>query len=440
VVFVRTILAILVVLPLIVPAAYAGSETETLITMLNQNGTVSDNPYGRLMAEQAQKQQVVAPLLEVTKLSDVEVEIEDGRLALKTRDGAFTTRLGGRLQLDAARYSGQPEMEDGTEVRRAYLTLQGTMYDDWGYRLQYNFASKGPNRTGILDTYIDYKGFDNVDLRVGHFKEPFTLQEASSDNFVTFTERALLAAFSPGRRIGAMASHGEKYSTWAVGLFGESIAKKERSVDEGWGASGRMTYALINEAGQLVHLGAGANYRDTAGANTVRFKQAPETHIAGVNIVDTGTIFEAKNVVKLSAEFATVTGPFSAQAEYISTSVNRSVGSDLGFDGWYLETAYFLTGESRQYKQGKFTKPLPKSNVGEGGMGAWQLALRYSTLDLSDGLIKGGEADAVTVGLNWFPTPTLRFTANYVDVLDVDGGPNDGLEPSVLQLRSQWAF
>jgi phosphate-selective porin OprO/OprP len=196
----------------------------------------------------------------------------------------------------------------------------------------------------------------------------------------------------------------------------------------------------INEADKLVHLGAGANYRDSHGANAVRFKQAPETHIAGVNIVDTGTILAAKNVVKLGAELATVFGPFSAQAEYISTSVNRNEGSNLVFDGWYVETAYFLTGESRQYKQGKFAKPLPKSKVGQDGVGAWQLALRYSTLDLNDGLVEGGEVDAMTLGLNWFPTPTLRFTANYVDVLDTDGGPNDGLGPSLFQLRSQWVF
>ena len=156
--------------------------------------------------------------------------------------------------------------------------------------------------------------------------------------------------------------------------------------------------------------------------------------------MDTGIILDSDDFVRLGAEFATVMGPFSAQAEYISTSVNRDGASDLDFDGWYVEMAYFLTGESRQYKHGKFAKPLPQSNVGEGGMGAWQLALRYSTLDLSDGLIEGGEVDTMTLGLNWFPTPTLRFTANYVDVLDVDGGPNDGLESSVLQLRSQWAF
>jgi len=429
-------------------SAHAGSEMETLIEMLHQNGTVSDDQYGRLKAElqqneavQQQYQQALdAKLVEATKPSDVEVEIKGGGLALKTRDGGFTTKLGGRVQLDAAGYNGRPEMGDGTEVRRAYLTLQGTMYDDWGYRLQYNFASTGANGKGLLDTYIDYKGFDKVDLRVGQFKEPFTLHEATSDNFVTFMERGLPAAFSPGRRIGVMASHAENDWTWATGVFGESVSNKGGIEDEGWGSSARVTYAPINEAGQLLHLGAGANFRDTGGTGTARFRQAPETHIAGVDIVDTGAIVDSTDIVKLGAEFATVMGPFSAQAEYISTSVSRDHASDLDFDGWYVETSYYLTGESRQYSKGKFGKPKPNSIVGQGGIGAWQLAFRYSNLDLNDGVVDGGEADAVTLGLNWFPTPTLRFTANYVDVLNVDGGPNDGQEPRVVQLRSQWAF
>ena len=133
-------------------------------------------------------------------------------------------------------------------------------------------------------------------------------------------------------------------------------------------------------------------------------------------------------------------GHFRQQAEYISTSVNRNGLNDVDFDGWYVETGYFLTGESRQYKNGKFTRPKPFSNIGEDGTGAWQLALRYSTIDLNDGMIDGGETDAMTVGLNWYPTPTLRFTANYVDVLEIDGGPFDRQEPRILQVRSQWAF
>jgi phosphate-selective porin OprO/OprP len=187
-------------------------------------------------------------------------------------------------------------------------------------------------------------------------------------------------------------------------------------------------------------LGLGINYRDTGDNETTRFKKTPESHIAGISIVDTGTIADVADYLKVGLEVAAVYGPLSAQAEYITTSVNRSSGSDLGFDGWYIQSGYFLTGESRNYKKGAFGGVTPKGIVGEGGIGAWELGLRYSTLDLMDRAIDGGEVDSVTLGLNWYATPTLRFSANYVDVLEVKGGTYDNEEPSLFQVRSQWAF
>ena len=427
--------------------SYAGSEIESLINMLHENGTVTDDQYQRLMAELKQNQtqaaedkaEVEEKLAEATKPSDVEVTTNGG-LKVKSRDGKFETKLGGRLQLDASAYGGEPDMGDGTDVRRARLNLQGKLYHDWGFRLQYDFVDEGSR--GIKDAYLSYNGFEQLALKVGHFRDPFSLQTQTSTNDIMFMERALPAAFDAGRHIGMMASTNHKHWTLAGGLFGDTVGSGDSTgtEDEGWGASSRVTWTPVNKQSQILHLGLGLNYRETGGSNSARFRQQPETHIAGVNIVDTGTIAAVNDFLKVGAEIATVQGPFSAQAEYITTSVQRDADRDLDFDGWYAQASYFLTGESRQYKDGKFARVTPKSIVGEGGIGAWELALRFSTLDLSDADIDGGEADSVTLGMNWYPTPTLRFTANYVDVLDVEGGANDGDEPSVLQLRSQWAF
>ncbi len=425
----------------------AGSEIETLINMLHENGMVSDEQYGRLVAELKQNQTqdsqekagVKKQLAEAIKPSDVEVSVK-GSITVKTRDGKFSSRLGGRVQADAARYSGAPDMVDGTEIRRARLYLQGSMYYDWGYKLQYDFASTGANGKGIADAFITYNGFDDLQLKVGNFKEPFSLQEQTSSKYTLFTERSLPTAFSAGRHIGMMVSSKQKHWSLAGGLFGESLTTKDGDDDEGWGAGARATFAPINEKGSIIHLGLGINYRDTGDNETTRFKKTPESHIAGISIVDTGTIADVADYLKVGLEVAAVYGPLSAQAEYITTSVNRSSGSDLGFDGWYIQSGYFLTGESRNYKKGAFGGVTPKGIVGEGGIGAWELGLRYSTLDLMDRAIDGGEVDSVTLGLNWYATPTLRFSANYVDVLEVKGGTYDNEEPSLFQVRSQWAF
>ncbi|NOQ93531.1 MAG: porin [Methylophaga sp.] len=434
------------ILTVFVSSANAGSEIETLITMLHENGMVSDEQFARLQAElkqnqvsaNAEKKAVQEQLAEATKPSDVDVKIKGG-LSIKTRDGDFSTKLGGRVQIDAATYSGQPEIGDGTELRRARLYLQGTMYKDWGYKLQYDFAGSGT----INDAFMTYNGFDNLQLKVGNFKDPFMLQEGTSSKYVLFTERALPSAFAAGRHIGVMASTKQQHWSLAAGLFGDSYTANNgtnHDEDEGWGVGTRATFAPINEKGELLHFGLGLNYRDVSDSGTAQFKQQAETHISGINIVDTGSIGNVDDVLKVGLEVATVAGPFSAQAEYISTSVNRNNASDLDFDGWYAQAGYFLTGESRSYKKGAFAGIKPKGNVGEGGIGAWELGLRYSTLDLIDRDIDGGEVDTFTLGLNWYATPTLRFSANYVDVLNVTGGAHDNEEPSLFQVRSQWAF
>ncbi len=45
--------------------------------------------------------------------------------------------------------------------------------------------------------------------------------------------------------------------------------------------------------------------------------------------------------------------------------------------------------------------------------------------------------DSFAMGLNWYPLPNIRFMANYVKVLDIDGGPFNDAAPSAFTLRSQ---
>ena len=157
--------------------------------------------------------------------------------------------------------------------------------------------------------------------------------------------------------------------------------------------------------------------------------------------MDTGD-FDADDVNRYGAEAAGVYGPFSLQGEYLRGAVNREDAEEprcqLSMAGTSWE-AGSLTGESRGYvfEEARFKNPKPKGIVGKGGIGAWELLARYSTLDLSDGDVDGGEEDNVTVGLNWYPTPNFRFMANYVRVLDLEGGDFDGAEPEAFLFRAQ---
>jgi len=94
-------------------------------------------------------------------------------IKISSDDGKFETRLGGRVQVDAAWYDEDNvnlDGENGTEFRRARLFVEGTMYDVWNFKGQYDFAG---NETEIKNAYIGYTGFKPVKLRIGQFKQPF---------------------------------------------------------------------------------------------------------------------------------------------------------------------------------------------------------------------------------------------------------------------------
>ncbi|NIR30663.1 MAG: porin [Gammaproteobacteria bacterium] len=382
------------------------------------------------------------------------VEFDPKKLRIESADGQHSIRVGGRLMIDGliANEDGSDDARigDGSEIRRARIFLEGKVYGDWEYKGQFDFAPG--DEVEVKDAYIRYAGLDRSRITLGHYKEPFSLEELTSSKYITFMERAMpVEAFAPSRNLGIGANtYGAVMNgTWTGGLgfFGEGF-DDNGSDDEGYGIAGRLTVAPIAEKTRTVHFGGSFEYRDSNDDEEVRFRARPEMHATSTRLVDTGTITDAKNTTKWGIEATGVYGPFSVQGEYIGTSVDRSGGSDPDFSGWYAYGSYFLTGESRAYstKTGAFGRVKPARNFDPfngGGPGAWEVGVRFSSIDLSDSSIRGGEEDNLTVGVNWYVNPQIRFMANYVQVLDLDktGDPLlDGSEPGGFQLRAQVDF
>ena len=91
-----------------------------------------------------------------------------------------------------------------------------------------------------------------------------------------------------------------------------------------------------------------------------------------------------------------------------------------------MQLGYFLTGESRGYdkRMGKYDRVKPLENFFlvrdengrvQYGLGAWELAYRYSYLNLNDSSIQGGVYSEHTVGLNWYWNPNIKFQINYIN-------------------------
>ena len=100
-----------------------------------------------------------------------------GPLKWETNEGEFKLQVGGRIMADAAFYDEDNvdlDGESGTEFRRARLFVAGTMFHDWDWKAQYDFAG---NEAEIKDAYIRYTGFEPAKFTIGQFKQPFSLEE-----------------------------------------------------------------------------------------------------------------------------------------------------------------------------------------------------------------------------------------------------------------------
>lgn len=382
----------------------------------------------------------------------VEISVDRGHLEIASADGDFEVGIGGRLQFDAAVFDeDEGSVGNGSEVRRGRLYVAGTFNRHWHYKNQIDFAG---NDVSIKDAYLRYSGLP-ARITLGNFKEPFSLEELTSSRFMTFMERALPNVFAPSRNLGVAADVNGRFAGtdggWsaALGIFGEGIddssfdGDAQREDDQGVGATGRLAVAPIATEDRLVHFGGAASYRDTGDDAEIRLRQRFESHIADRRLVDTGRIDGVDSLFRTGAEAALAWGPFSIQGEYMHADLQRPGRPDVDFSGYYAYASWFLTGESRasaySTSSGKFGRLQPNVPAGP-GIGAWELAARFSRVDLTDRGIDGGEEQNLTVALNWYPLSNLRFGAEYVQVLDLTGGPSDGDEPAAFQVRAQVDF
>lgn len=348
---------------------------------------------------------------------------------LRADAAEMTVDVGGRIQVDAALYDEDvTALASGTEFRRVRLFAAGGIDADWAYKLQVDFADGDAD---LEDVFIQYSGFDFGSLKIGNFKVPFGLEELTSSKYITFMERGMTNAFVPSRRIGVGATHISGAMTFSAAVYGDET--DDSSSDEGIGVAGRFTIAPKHASG-FWHFGAAALYEEPnntdSGSNVERFRTRPESHVTGSRLVDTGSIAGVSGTTKLGLEAAAVFGAFSIQGEYIINSVDAA-GGDVDFDGYYVYGSWFPGGETRRYDRGVFQRTKADR--------AWEVALRYSHISLDAGAVPGGEESNITVGVNYYVNPYLRFMANYV-VTDVEGGVSGNEDPSVLQFRAAVDF
>jgi len=380
-----------------------------------------------------------------------------GKLRFESGDGDVEGRIGGRIMFDHTAGGIDDDvnpttgpMEDGTEFRRTRLFTEGTLYDI-GYKFQIEFAGD----PDITDMYLEFPSpVPSSNIKVGKFKEDLSLVERTSSKYITFMARPLLTEFTGGRDLGVRLGGGAVGGdlNYGVGVYRATVddALGTSQGDGEYKGTARVTYVpwSQDENRKLVHVGASGS---VASLNSERppdeqieESHEPEVHLAP-DFVDTGPL-DAERTTQLGLESALVYNSFSVQAEFLQKKYGLDTGgSDPTFGSWYVAGSYFLTGEHRPYDGGAFGRVQPVENFragDDGGPGAWQIAARYSTMDLTDSGIVGGEVDTVTLGVNWYLNPSVRIMANYVlaNVDDAAGNPNADGDGHFVTMRVQLDF
>ncbi len=412
------------------------------------------------------------------------VSFPDGRPTIASPDGAFKVALRTLVQFDAAHYDVSPltaanNLSSGTDFRRARLGLDFTAFRDWNGAIWADFGGRGVEAPVLNQAWIEYAGLKGktwaARFRIGAWATPVNLEDATGASEQLFAERPAVEELERGlaggdgrSSVGAFLN-GKSWYLSGV-LTGDTVGTSaEFGEQEGYIL--RAAIDPLHGPDYDVHLGANltgvikpANTSATPGlvAQSLRLRERPETSVDNnsTRLVDTGAI-TSDGLTAYGLEAGASWKSLYLAGEYTHFSVSRtSVGSpfDPSFSGWYIQGSWTLTGERRVWSNsaGGFRGIRPKQNFDplNGGWGAWEIAGRYSVLNLNDqaglegtatplGGIRGGDQKVTSVGINWYPNPVFKFQLDFQNV-DVDRLGATGLQVGenvkIYTLRSQFAF
>ncbi|MBN2282997.1 MAG: hypothetical protein JXO48_03820 [Deltaproteobacteria bacterium] len=362
-----------------------------------------------------------------------------GGFYLKSEEeGGMELRFGGAFDADYQYVAERERADSGFDIRRARLIFKGQLTQWFRFAMEYEF--QGNETSNLVDAYGDFLFGGVHGLRMGQFKEPFSLDWQTPNKAVYFAERSMGYYLTPKQDIGVML-HGSFFQgnlNYALGLFngdGDDGSVRGSIHDEPEMAA-RVVYKPFHASSieplKNLQVGGSATYATIDLAN-VELK-IKSSGMAGTsrNIYvlghDTkfGVLQDVDGRIRWGAEVAWTWDSWEAQAEYIGFKYRglRAVtgpSRDATFRTWYVSALYFITGEKPALVDGVLKPVYPDRffNPEEGTYGALCLALRYDHFSGDRDWIKKssfvsvGEADAVSVALNWILFPMHRLILDY---------------------------
>ena len=444
---------------------------DDLLEKLKEKGVLSQDEYDALKAARDEermeqraerRRQALRAAQEEEKQEKAKTEAKTtlkGKFAngfvFETEDKENRLQFRGRVQGDYRTFSDDTAANT-FDIRRAFLTGEGRIAKYYTFDVTADFASPSGSPSTVLDVaWLNADWWKPVQVRIGQYKMPFSMDELTSDLYLDHLERDIGNPLVPAKTRGLMV-HGAPLAglTYALAysnLNGKNANDLNQTVD-GKEVIGRLTgdfAQFLSVKDSVLHLGGAFTDGtiptvNSSSGSAAANNAAPSfrTEARGVTFF-TPTVFTGEDVQRrrYGLEAAVALGPVKLQGEYITANYQGTAQGGPDYDkdlqASYLTASWLISGEkyAASYKDGGWGRIIPRSNfaLGGGGWGAWELGLRYSQFDGSDfGFVSATnpagtgaidctvaacgtlKADAWTLGLKWIMTPNTRLMLNYV--------------------------
>jgi phosphate-selective porin OprO/OprP len=384
-------------------------------------------------------------------------------------------KLRGRIEADAV-FPGQSaasraqigDLQGGFGFRRARIGAEGEIDTSARWVAEIDFAG---GTVKLKDTFIGLTAVPLLrEFRVGYFREPFSLDGATSSRFITFLERSPVNELDPARNWGVMGIwlSDDDRVTAQLGAFRDGTSSGGMSVGTGnaWALTGRLTgrpiYETDDVAFRVLHVGAAVSLRQPADG-IVSYETSPQSNL--LSLADSppspllpSVSIPAKSQQLYNVQVAAVNGPWTVQAEWMGSAIQQASSGVVFFHGAYVAGSYFVTGEHRDYNPVtaafdavSVRKPVVKTAGSVQGTGAVELVARFSFFSTrSDDIppqptgqtfktVTGGMLYESTIGTNWYLNDYTRLMADYtVGVPTLAGQPALPVHSVSLRTAIYW--
>lgn len=346
-----------------------------------------------------------------------------------------TYHLGGRMEVDYSYYDDDftPFIQHDYDVRRFRFGLFTQFNKKFSAYFQSDFSDTIRTKKGATQAaWFRYRYNKNNEFYLGKMEMPFSLESVSNSKYHFFMERSIASAISERYGTGFNYIHYGKTWNMRIGAFGDDHFDLGSSSAYGKAITGRVGKKLKIFKTKL-YLGASIEYRKPE--TIQKFRTLPESHTFNARLLDTGELFFVQSIEKVGVEALWKKKSWTLQSEYIQNKFVREFGNDLTYNSGYIIVSKIFNGRRRfSYRKGEWAATKVRN------WQTWEVAVRYSFLDLRDTDLNAGLEENYAFGINYYLSNKNRVMFNYIQA---NANPNSfGINETlnIYQVRFQFEF